>query len=393
MRLTLKAARRGPSEFGHWRRRRAVSVGLVACLAGACDPDSGWQGAALAGEGARVVHSAPTVVLLSIDGLAPRFVENLMDEGLLPGFARLQAEGAFTHNARTEPRISWTVPNHVSMITGRPALALEGAPGVLPHLVTDNYDPGDGITVHQYNPELGYAQSVFDVVHDLGGYTSLFAGKSKFLLIRRSYAAPAGAVDDIPPDDGRNKIDDFDVMGDALALTKACLQKLRWAAKSGSQSPRFAMLHVADPDVMGHAYGWGSENYRYAVMVADSIVQQVLGAFDDGSIGPGALILTADHGGVDTAHDDPTQPEIGAIPFYVWGEGIPAGDLYELSGATRDDPGIEFQGIDPLSPLRNGDAANLALWLLGLDEIAGSGYRGVRFERWSERANASGSLR
>lgn len=378
VRHAAKQLRRRP-----WARWLA-GVALGVSLAGACQEVASWPPGETTGEEAFVVRIAPTVVLLSIDGLAPRFVEDLMSQGLLPGFARLQAEGAFTHNARTEPQSSYTLPNHISMISGRPASSRTNEEGVLPHLVVDNHDPGDGVTVHQYNPELGYTPSVFDVVHDRGGYTSLFSGKSKFMLIRRSYASPAGATDLVPPDDGQNKIDDFDVMGDTLTLTAKCLRKLQLAMQLRPQAPRFAMLHVADPDVHGHAYGWGSESYLHAVMLADAVVQQLLSAFDDGRIGSGRLILTADHGGVDTAHNDPTNPAIATIPFYLWGHGVPAGDLYALAGLTRRDPGPQFVDSNQLSPIRNGDAANLALWLLGLGEIPGSAYRGFRVELLSD---------
>nr|MBX2819748.1 hypothetical protein [Rhodothermaceae bacterium] len=48
-------------------------------------------------------------------------------------------------------------------------------------------------------------------------------------------------------------------------------------------------------------------------------------------------------------------------------------DLYDLAAHSRTDPGEDQipDGVDN-QPIRNGDAANLALSLLGLDAVPGS---------------------
>ena len=63
------------------------------------------------------------------------------------------------------------------------------------------------------------------------------------------------------------------------------------------------------------------------------------------------------------------------IPFVVWtGPGGEARELYELNTATRADPGLKQVPRDytGLMPVRNGDAGNLALALLGLPPVPGS---------------------
>ena len=63
------------------------------------------------------------------------------------------------------------------------------------------------------------------------------------------------------------------------------------------------------------------------------------------------------------------------IPFMVWGPGVQAGaDLYALNQPNRKDPGTENPPYDAEEPpaIRNGDAGNLALTLLGLPAIEGS---------------------
>ena len=62
------------------------------------------------------------------------------------------------------------------------------------------------------------------------------------------------------------------------------------------------------------------------------------------------------------------------VPFYVWGPdaGVGHGDLY-AANPTRYDPGTGFPySLTVWPPIRNGDAANLALDLLGLPSITGS---------------------
>ncbi|MFM7808444.1 MAG: hypothetical protein ACKPEA_11045, partial [Planctomycetota bacterium] len=89
-----------------------------------------------------------------------------------------------------------------------------------------------------------------------------------------------------------------------------------------------------------------------------------------------AIVLTADHGGgvPFLSHTDNTAPVNFTIPFLVWlgGDGEPR-DLYELNAAVRRKPAAsERFAADAPPPIRNADAGNLALSLLGLPAIPGS---------------------
>lgn len=329
-------------------------------------------------------QAVPTMLLISVDGLASRFLQSEIEAGNARAFARMQREGAFTHNARTEARISVTMPNHISMLTGRPAMQVPGAPADTAHNCTDNYDPGDGYILHSRNPDLGYLPSIFDETHDRGGYTALYSGKSKFLTIRRSYSSPVSRVDLIGEDDGRDKIDDFDIIEDATSLTAQFMSDFTRGVERRPAGPNFALLHFRDTDSVGHAYGWGSAQYLEALRLVDRLLGGLLDAMKvHPELAKAVVILTTDHGGIDTGHFDPGLLEVVQIPFYVWGPGIPGGvDLYELSGGTRTDPGatIPMDESGP-RPIRNGDAGNLALDLMGLPQVTGSWHTGLKLQR------------
>ena len=84
-----------------------------------------------------------------------------------------------------------------------------------------------------------------------------------------------------------------------------------------------------------------------------------------------AIILTADHGNQD---NPPTGADRYSVPFFVWGPGVPAGaDLYALNAGRRQVassyPMTTYAGMQPI---RNAEANNLALQLLGLGPIPGS---------------------
>jgi hypothetical protein len=104
-------------------------------------------------------------------------------------------------------------------------------------------------------------------------------------------------------------------------------------------------------------------------------------SFVDGSPqlrGQTALVVTADHGGIDDSHRDPARIENQRVPFFVWGPGVTAGaDLYRTS-PDRTDPALALPGNGAArAPIRNGDAANTSLRLLGLPKIPGSVLGGI----------------
>ena len=112
----------------------------------------------------------------------------------MPNLRSFLRRSAYTLNARTDPDFTKTLPNHTSQMTGRPVFGGAG------HQVTYNEDMQR--TVHQEAG--GYVASVFDVVHDHGGRTAVYAGKSKFDMIDRNWNGTFGEIDRVGPDNGRD---------------------------------------------------------------------------------------------------------------------------------------------------------------------------------------------
>ncbi len=138
------------------------------------------------------------MVAISVDGLNPDAIRELGPERA-PSFHRLLDEGAGTLNARTAVEMSVTLPNHTGMLTGR---RIERKTG---HHVDFNEDNHSDV-----HTEAGaYRSSLFDVVHDRGGRTALYASKDKFALFDRSWGGDRGADDRVGRDHGRDKIDRF----------------------------------------------------------------------------------------------------------------------------------------------------------------------------------------
>lgn len=314
----------------------------------------------------RLAPAEPHVIFISSDGNRPDAVTAL---GPIKAcnFYRLREGGAFTDNARTDFTYSITLPNHTGMITGR------GVVGKAGHEWIINDDPKLGQNLHRNKKD--YLAGLFDVVHDHGHSTALYASKTKFSLYRDSYDERWGAADTTGGDDGKNKIDTFVIDKDTNLLVDALLAQLR------ENPARLTMLHLRDPDTAGHAEGWnlgGDTPYLRAVQHIDTLLGRLL---DEVETNPELkdntwIILTADHGGWTgtKGHGESEQPDNYTIPFYVWGPGVPAGaDLYTLNPTSRKDPGNSRPDYKaPAQPIRNADAGNLILSLLGLPAIPGS---------------------
>lgn len=333
-----------------------------------------WLALVLLGSPAQAVSH---VIHISIDGLRGDLLQaNLIAAPAdYPNFKRLVDEGSATFNARTDYTNTQTLPNHTSMISGRPVEQPAGAANTTHH----GYDT-DGIgssstTLHNAgNPNLAYVASTFDVVHDHGLSTALYASKDKFALFEQSYDASSGAPDVTGPDNGRAKIDSSVVVSHFVQMQTMFLSGL------AAQQFNYSFLHHSLLDGVGHNAGWESDSWNNSLQLIDSYLGELLEVVEatESLSADTAIVLTADHGGSGTGHGSITDPDHYTVPVLVWGEGVaPGADLYALNPFSRIDPGNSRPSYTANEqPIRNGDTGNLALQLLGLGPVSGSTING-----------------
>lgn len=311
----------------------------------------------------RISAAAEYVIHISVDGLNDAMLQELVDAGQTPNFKRFEDEGAWTLNGRSDYTQTVTLPNHTCMLTGRPTLQPEGMPNAPFHNWLENINPQKGATLHQK----AYIPSVFDVVHDAGRSTALYASKDKFAIFDQSYNATNGSENA----HGRDKIDNYLNMSDGPPRYCQTLNE-RFLQDMAAHHYNYAFVHVRDPDSVGHALQWGSSTYRQAIIGVDGYLQKIfqLVESDPQLKGKTAIILTADHGGRPPGHDNPIYRENYTVPIFVWGAGVSHGDLYAMNDGSRAYPGearVDYSAAK--QPIRNGDTGNLALSLLGLGPI------------------------
>lgn len=314
---------------------------------------------------APLAAEAGKVIFISSDGLRPDAIDALGPDGA-PNFFRLRREGAYTSNARTDKTYTITLPNHTSMITSRGVVGPEG------HNWISNKDPQLGQNIHRNHR--GYVASMFDVAHDNGLTTALYATKTKFSLYDLSYDGSNGALDKTGEDNGKDKLDRV-VIGQPEELMETLISQLTEAPAD------LTMVHLRHGDSAGHAEGWILESgtpYLNSIQEVDRLLGQLLDSIEASPSlkGDTWVVLTADHGGLTgtKGHGESPEPDNYTIPFYAWGPEVqPGGDLYAINADSRKDPGkVNPEYSAPVQPIRNGDAGNLALSLLNLPAIPGS---------------------
>lgn len=355
-------SRSAPSRRGPTTRALSALLGLtLAGSVGAAPPAQGRvvpgtsaqtttttaTTATSTGSGVGTASSVPvtTVVAVSIDGLRSSALRQLGAQRA-PVLHRLVREGATTLNARTAREQTDTLPNHTGMVTSRRINAERGG-----HGVTWNDDRTDPPTVHAAAGER--VESVFSVVGTAARGTGLFASKTKFTLFDRSWG---------------DAVDRFVVREDNGVLVRVVRRDLREHTRA------FRFVHLSGPDKVGHRSGWRSAAYLDAVATADALLGRIVATLEgQGLTDRTVLLVTADHGGSDASHRDPTKLANYRVPFLAWGAGVAAGaDLYALNSDYAD-PGRRRTGYATAPPpVRNAALANLVTDLLALGPVPGS---------------------
>lgn len=250
------------------------------------------------------VPAGDRVLLVSFDGLRADAVE----PDLMPFLSGLRRSAVHTLRAQSL-KPTYTIPNHVSMLTG-----------LLPetHGCTMLADPGEKIV----------DGTIFEIAHDAGLSTALYISKNKLRLL-----AKPGTLD-------RYVVTNTGYCDDVVAAFLGDL-----ASPDGRYD--LTVVHLQDLDTLGHSYGWMSEKYLQGATRIDGFLQDIFRALESaGLLGGTAIFLVADHGGVNYEHGEDV-PEVRDVPWMVLGPRTPRGKRI-------------------LTPVRIHDTAPTILQVLGL---------------------------
>ncbi len=233
--------------------------------------------------------TVPTVVIC-IDGSEPGYIEKAIEAGRAPTFARFLSSGA---NLIAECVIpSFTNPNNLSIITGRP-------PAV--HGIAGNffYDPATGTEVMMNDPKFMRAPTILAGFHDAGRKVAMVTAKDKLRLLLsngldyksgRAIAFSSERADKATKaDNGIDDVTRFVGMGVPDVYSAALSEFVFAAGVKLVETFRPDLMYLSTTDYIQHKAAPGSKiaNDFYAM------IDGYLGQLD--AIGC-TIVATADHG-------------------------------------------------------------------------------------------------
>ena len=246
---------------------------------------------------------APTVVVC-LDGSEPGYIEAAIKTGRAPAFARFMRDGANLLADCVVP--SFTNPNNMSIITGRP-------PSV--HGIAGNffYDPATKTEVMMNDPKFLRAPTIIRSFHDAGAKVAMVTAKDKLRLLLSNgldYASGRAIAFSSERADQANMADNgidnvLSFVGKPLPeVYSADLSEFVFAAgvKLMAQH-RPDLMYLSTTDYIQHKAGPGSKiaNDFYGMIDSYLAMLDQMGA---------VVVATADHG-MNDKHDPKTkQPNV-----------------------------------------------------------------------------------
>ena len=229
------------------------------------------------------------LVVICCDGSEPDYMEVAMKEGLMPNLQRIIAKGENRRGHSVIP--SFTNPNNLSIVTGRP-------PAV--HGICGNYliDPATGQETMMNDPKWLRAPTIFEAFQKAGAKIAMVTAKDKLrLLLGKGLVFDGTAVafssekaDKVNMAEN-GIVDACGLVGmDVPDVYSAELSEFVFAAGVkllASMKPD--LMYLSTTDYVQHKYAPGSEgaNRFYAMM------DKYLGELDAGGA---TIIIVADHG-------------------------------------------------------------------------------------------------
>jgi phosphonoacetate hydrolase len=244
----------------------------------------------------------PTVVVC-LDGSEPGYIERAIDAGLAPNFARLMKDGANLSALSAMP--SFTNPNNMSIITGRP-------PAV--HGIAGNYfyDRASGKEVMMNDASFLRAPTIMKAFHDAGAKVAVVTAKDKLrAMLGKGLDMTSGRAIAFSSEKADKATVAENGIGDVLArigkplpeVYSADLSEFVMAAGvSILKKERPDLMYLSTTDYVQHKAAPGSQmaNAFYAMM------DRYVGELDAAGA---VLVLTADHG-MNDKHLPNKEPDV-----------------------------------------------------------------------------------
>ena len=244
----------------------------------------------------------PTVVVC-LDGSEPGYIERAIDAGLAPNFARLMKDGANLTALSAMP--SFTNPNNMSIITGRP-------PAV--HGIAGNYfyDRAAGKEVMMNDASFLRAPTIMKAFHDAGAKVAVVTAKDKLrAMLGKDLDMTTGRAIAFSSERADKATVQDNGIGDLLARLGKPLPEVyssdlsefvMAAGASILKRERPDLMYLSTTDYVQHKAAPGSDfaNAFYAMM------DRYVGELDAAGA---VLVLTADHG-MNDKHLPNKEPDV-----------------------------------------------------------------------------------
>jgi phosphonoacetate hydrolase len=244
----------------------------------------------------------PTVVVC-LDGSEPGYIERAIDAGLAPNFARLMKDGANLTALSAMP--SFTNPNNMSIITGRP-------PAV--HGIAGNYfyDRAAGKEVMMNDASFLRAPTIMKAFHDAGAKVAVVTAKDKLrAMLGKDLDMTTGRAIAFSSEKADKATVQDNGIGDLLARLGKPLPEVyssdlsefvMAAGASILKRERPDLMYLSTTDYVQHKAAPGSDfaNAFYAMM------DRYVGELDAAGA---VLVLTADHG-MNDKHLPNKEPDV-----------------------------------------------------------------------------------
>ena len=248
------------------------------------------------------VPKTPTVVVC-IDGSEPGYIERAIEAGLAPNFSRLMANGANLSALSAMP--SFTNPNNMSIITGRP-------PAV--HGIAGNYfyDRQSGKEVMMNDASFLRAPTIMQAFHDAGAKVAVVTAKDKLrAMLGKGLDMASGRAIAFSSEKADKATVAENGIGDVLkrvgmplpdVYSSQLSEFVMAAGVSILKRERPDLMYLSTTDYVQHKAAPGSEmaNAFYAMM------DRYVGELDAAGA---VLVLTADHG-MNNKHLPNGEPDV-----------------------------------------------------------------------------------